>query len=94
MSKILSKFNLSVFLFVFFFFSACTSGVISPFVVQLVKNPRLPAMWETCIQSLAWEGPLENGKATLSSILVFWPGEFHGLFSPWGHKQSDIPERL
>ena len=25
---------------------------------------------------------------------VFWPREFHGLFSPWGHKESNTPERL
>ena len=25
---------------------------------------------------------------------VFWPGEFHGLFSPWGHKESGTTERL
>ena len=25
---------------------------------------------------------------------VFWPGEFHGLYSPWGHKESDITELL
>ena len=25
--------------------------------------------------------------------LVFWPGEFHGLYSPWGHKESDMTER-
>ena len=25
---------------------------------------------------------------------VFWPGEFHGLYSPWGHKESDITEKL
>ena len=25
---------------------------------------------------------------------VFWPGEFHGLYSPWGHKESDTAERL
>ena len=25
---------------------------------------------------------------------VFWPGEFHGLSSPWGHKESDTTERL
>ena len=25
---------------------------------------------------------------------VFWPGEFHGLYSPWGHKELDTPERL
>ena len=32
--------------------------------------------------------------ATHSSILVFWPGEFHGLNSPWGRKESDMTERL
>ena len=25
---------------------------------------------------------------------VFWPGEFHRLYSPWGHKESDMTERL
>ena len=25
---------------------------------------------------------------------VFWPGEFHGLYGPWGHKESDTTERL
>ena len=38
-------------------------------VVQLVKS--LPAMQETWIQSLGWEDPLEKGKATHSSILVW-----------------------
>ena len=37
-------------------------------VAQLVKN--LPAMWETWVQSLGWEDPLEKGKATHSSILA------------------------
>ena len=23
---------------------------------------------------------------------VFWPGEFHGSYSPWGHKKSDMTE--
>ena len=23
---------------------------------------------------------------------VFWPGEFHGLYSPWGRKESDTTE--
>ena len=36
-------------------------------VAQLVKN--LSAMWETWVRSLSWKGPLEKGKATLSSIL-------------------------
>ena len=25
---------------------------------------------------------------------VFWPGEFHGLYSPWGHKEWDTTEGL
>ena len=25
---------------------------------------------------------------------VFWPGEFHGLYSPWGLKESDMTEWL
>ena len=37
-------------------------------VAQLVKN--LPAMPETWVWSLSWEDPLENGKATHSSILA------------------------
>ena len=38
-------------------------------VAQLVKNP--PAMWETWVQSLGWEDPLEKGMATHSSILAW-----------------------
>jgi len=25
---------------------------------------------------------------------VFWPGEFHGLYSPWGPKELDTTEQL
>ena len=25
---------------------------------------------------------------------VSWPGEFHGLYGPWAHKESDMTERL
>ena len=35
-------------------------------MAQAVKN--LPAMWETGIQFLGWEDPLEEGMATHSSI--------------------------
>ena len=38
-------------------------------VAQLVKS--LPAMWETWVQSLCWNDPLEKGKATHSSILAW-----------------------
>ena len=43
------------------------------------------------VGDLGWEDPLEKGKATAP---VFWPGEFHGLYSPWGHKESDTTEQL
>ena len=36
---------------------------------QTVKN--LPAMWETQVQSLDQEDPLEKGMATHSSILAW-----------------------
>ena len=58
-------------------------------VAQMVKNP--PAMRDTWVQSLSWEDLPEKGKATTP---VFLPGEFHGLYSPWGHKESDRAERL
>ena len=38
-------------------------------VAQLVKNPL--AMWETWVQSLDWEDPLEKGTVTYCSILVW-----------------------
>ena len=57
-------------------------------VSQLVKN--LPAMWETWVQSLGWEDPLEKERLP---TLVFWRGEFHGLYSPWSHKESDMTEQ-
>ena len=28
------------------------------------------------------------------STPAFWPGEFHGLSSPWGHKESNTTEWL
>ena len=42
----------------------------------MVKN--LPAMQETQVQSLGWEGPLEKGMATHSNILawrILWTEE-------------------
>ena len=37
-------------------------------MAQMVK--RLPAMWETRVQSLGWEDPLEKEMVTHSSILA------------------------
>ena len=46
----------------------------------MVKN--LTAVWETRVQSLGWEDPLEDSMATHSSILaweVTWTEEPGGL---------------
>ena len=55
------------------------------------REKRLPAMWETWVQSLSQEDPLEKEMATHSSILAW---EIHGQrslagYSPWVHKESD-----
>ena len=47
-------------------------------VAQLVKNP--PAMWETWARSLGRNIPWRRERLPTP---VFWPGEFHGLHSPW-----------
>ena len=66
-----------------------TSLLYASLVAQLVKN--LPAMQETWVWSLGWDDPLE---IPWRSTLVFWAGEFHGLYSSLGHKESDTTERL
>ena len=37
-------------------------------VAQLVKN--LPAVWETWVQSLSWEDPLEKGKTIYKKVSI------------------------
>ena len=40
-----------------------------------------------------WVGKIPWRRERLPTP-VFWPGEFHGLYSPWGHKESDMTEWL
>ena len=49
----------------------------------MVKNP--PAMQETWVRSLGWR---------MATHPVFWPGESHGLYTPWGCQESDMTEQL
>ena len=63
-------------------------------MAQMVKN--LPTMQETWVRSLGWDDPLEKGRATHSSILVWriaWTEEPDGLQS-MGCKESDTTEQL
>ena len=55
----------------------------------MVKN--LPIIWETWIQSLGQKDPRRRERLPTP---VFWPGEFLGLYSPWGRKESDTTEHL
>ena len=63
-------------------------------VAQVINN--LPAIWETWVQSLGWEGKGKFNPWRRERLLtpVFWPGEFHGLYSPWGHKELETTEQL
>ena len=48
-------------------------------------------MRETWVQSLGWEDPLSRERLPTP---VFGPREFHGLYSPWGHKESNTTWQL
>ena len=53
---------------------------------------------ESALQSMRlqfdpWVGKVPWRRERVPT-LVFWPGEFHGLYSPWGCKESDTTERL
>ena len=58
-------------------------------VTQLVKN--LPAVWKTWVRSLDWKVPWRRERLPTPA---FWPGEFHGLYSVWSHKELDMTEQL
>ena len=52
-------------------------------MAQTIKN--LPAMWETQVQSLGLEDPLEKGMATHSNVLAWripWTEELGELTVP------------
>ena len=66
------------------------SAIWASLVTQLVKNP--PAMQETWVRYLGWEDIPWRWERLPTP--VFWPGEFQGLYSPWGLKQSDKIEWL
>src|SRR5574337_334748 len=48
-------------------------------------------MQETWVRSLGWEDPWRRKRLPTP---VFWPGEFHGLYSLRGRRESDTTERL
>ena len=63
-------------------------------VAQMVKNP--PTVWETWVQSLGWEDPLEEGMATHFSILAWRIPMDRGACGAIVHRveESDMTEQL
>ena len=61
-------------------------------LAQLAKN--LPAMWESWVQSLGWEDPLEEGMVTHSSFLVWRISMHRGTWRATVHEvtESDTTE--
>ena len=58
----------------------------------MVKN--VPAMQETWIRSLGWEDPLEEGKATHSSILAWRIPMDRGAWWAIVHGVADMTKQL
>ena len=74
---------------------------LSDFSFFLSPYPRLPLWlrrWRIRLQCGRpgfdpWVGKVPWRRGWLPTP-VFWPGEFHGQYSPWGHKESDVTEQL
>ena len=64
---------------------SCTASLVT----QLVKNPLQCGRpgFDSWIGKIPW-------RSERLHTPVFWPGEFHRLYSPWGRKKSDRPEWL
>ena len=71
------------------FFWPCYVACGAPLIAQLVKN--LPAIQETWFDS--WVGKIPWRRERLPTPLS-WPGEFQGLYSWWGCKETDTTEWL
>ena len=77
-------------------------------IAQLVKNPptmqAIPVWF--LVRKIHWRRDRLPTSVFLGFVgkspwrrkrlptLVFWPREFHGLYNPWGHKDSDTTEQL
>ena len=55
-------------------------------LLNIMEQPK----WEKNLKN-SWVGKIPWKRERLPT-LVFWPGEFCGLYSPWGPKESDTTE--
>ena len=56
-------------------------------MAQLVKKSTCNAGYDPWIGKIPW-------RRERLPTPVFWPGEFQGLYSSWGHRESDMAEQL
>ena len=79
-------------------------GAFNPFTVKIIIDmydpiASLVAQLEKSLPTMGgpgfdpWVGKILWRRERLPTP-VFWPRESHGLYSPWGYKESDMTERL
>ena len=74
---------------------ACTTSlVISEMQINITVRLSWQRIWLHCGRPgfYPWVRKVPWRRERLPTP-VFWPGEFHGLYSPQGHKESDITEQ-
>ena len=59
-------------------------------ITQTVKS--LPTMWETGVQSLGQEDPLEKERQPTPVLPCLENSMNRGIKSTWGHKELDMSE--
>ena len=57
--------------------------------ISLGEGNGYPLQYNGLENSMDYIDPLEKERLFTP---VLWPGEFHVLYSPWGHKESDVTE--
>ena len=82
--------------------STCNAEDLVPFLGQEDLQEKTPVFMDVLGGSAGkksaynvgdhpWVGKIPWRRECLPTP-VFWPGEFHGLYSSWGHKESDTTE--
>ena len=73
-------------MWVFFFFLNPLLRMIAAIPTSALEECGRPG-FSPCIGKIPW-----RRERLLTQ--VFWPGEFHGMCSPWGRKESDTTDQL
>ena len=66
--------------------------------LSILGLPLWLSWWRICLQCRRpgfnhWVEKIPKRRKRLPTS-IFWPGEFHGLYIPWGRKESNITEQL